>query len=244
MLFRSGDAATAAAITGNAVTGLSITTTSLPNGSLNEAYGPTTLQAQGGTSPYTWSATGLPAGLGLNAGVLGGAPSVGGSFNVTITVTDSSAPPVTVSKTYALSIALPPAPAFTMSVSGQPVTITDQPSLTLSLAHAYPLPLEATLALSFSPNAAGLPNAGYLPSGTYPGAAVQFASGGVSTTVSIGANSVTAPAPGIQVGDVAGTISVTLVSLQVPGGQTLQLPDPPPSVVITVPLLPPLMVHP
>jgi C1A family cysteine protease len=71
---------------------LEITTTTLPDGELGEAY-TATLEATGGKTPYTWTATGLPAGLTCSAaGVMSGAP-VGevGSFNVTVAVTDALA---------------------------------------------------------------------------------------------------------------------------------------------------------
>ncbi|MEV6521189.1 S8 family serine peptidase [Longispora sp. NPDC051575] len=50
------------------------------------------LQASGGTSPYTWSASGLPAGLsiGSSTGKITGSPTTQGSNNVTVTVTDSA----------------------------------------------------------------------------------------------------------------------------------------------------------
>ncbi|MGA8850020.1 MAG: C1 family peptidase [Dehalococcoidia bacterium] len=69
---------------------LEITTTTLPDGELGEAY-TATLEATGGKTPYTWTTTGLPAGLNCSAaGVMSGTP-VGevGSFNVTVAVTDA-----------------------------------------------------------------------------------------------------------------------------------------------------------
>jgi hypothetical protein len=49
------------------------------------------LAATGGTPPYTWSATGLPAGLSVSsAGLISGTPSTAGSSTVTTTVTDSA----------------------------------------------------------------------------------------------------------------------------------------------------------
>ncbi len=49
-------------------------------------------QAVGGTSPYTWSATGFPPGLSINtgSGLIIGTPTQPGTFPVGITVTDSS----------------------------------------------------------------------------------------------------------------------------------------------------------
>ncbi|MFI5805011.1 putative Ig domain-containing protein [Streptomyces sp. NPDC051561] len=48
--------------------------------------------AEGGTAPYTWSATGLPAGTSLAAstGTVTGSPTAAGTSNVTVTATDSA----------------------------------------------------------------------------------------------------------------------------------------------------------
>jgi hypothetical protein len=49
------------------------------------------LTASGGASPYTWSATGLPAGLSINnsTGTITGKPSTAGTPTTTMTVTDA-----------------------------------------------------------------------------------------------------------------------------------------------------------
>ncbi len=50
------------------------------------------LSASGGTAPYTWSATGLPAGLSINSstGTISGTATTAGTSNVTVTATDSA----------------------------------------------------------------------------------------------------------------------------------------------------------
>ena len=85
--------------------GLAITTTSLPVGFLNTAYS-TTVTATGGTSPYTFTATGLPAGLSISAGgAITGSPTTGGTTTAAITVTDST-PGTHLTKTANLSITI------------------------------------------------------------------------------------------------------------------------------------------
>ena len=68
---------------------LTITTTSLSTGAVGITYN-TTLAASGGLEPYTWSATGLPAGFSINSstGALIGTPAAAGTSAVTIKVSD------------------------------------------------------------------------------------------------------------------------------------------------------------
>ncbi|KRE99725.1 hypothetical protein ASG88_14080 [Nocardioides sp. Soil777] len=52
-----------------------------------------TLEATGGTAPYTWTASGLPAGVTVAAdGTVSGTPTTAGSYDVTATATDSATP--------------------------------------------------------------------------------------------------------------------------------------------------------
>jgi Zn-dependent metalloprotease len=78
------------------------------------------LSATGGTTPYTFSATGLPAGLSINAssGVISGTPTTAGTSTVTATVTDSASPThATASTTFTWTIA----PAGSCGSPGQKI---------------------------------------------------------------------------------------------------------------------------
>ncbi len=83
---------TAFTITSASGTPPSITTTSLPNGQQGLSYGSVVLGVNGGQSPYTWSifSGALPNGVTLSpAGSLSGTPTVNGTFNFVVRVTDS-----------------------------------------------------------------------------------------------------------------------------------------------------------
>ncbi|MDE2249512.1 MAG: putative Ig domain-containing protein, partial [Xanthomonadaceae bacterium] len=110
---------------------ITLAPTSLPSGTNNVAYPSQTITASGGTSPYTYAVTvgALPAGLTLSsAGVLSGTPTVGGTFNFTVTATDSStgAGPYTGSQAYTL----------TVNPGTQTLTITAPPDIYINLGPA------------------------------------------------------------------------------------------------------------
>jgi Zn-dependent metalloprotease len=62
------------------------------------------VSASGGTAPYSWTATGLPAGLSINAstGTISGTPTAAATSNVTVTATDSAAHSGTASFTWTI----------------------------------------------------------------------------------------------------------------------------------------------
>jgi hypothetical protein len=71
---------------------ITVNPTTVPNGTVGTSYSQT-ITASGGTSPYTYSTTPstLPPGLALSsAGLLSGTPTTAGTYNFTITATDSA----------------------------------------------------------------------------------------------------------------------------------------------------------
>jgi len=61
------------------------------SGTVGTAISSFTVTASGGTTPYTWSATGLPAGIsiGSSTGTVSGTPTTAGTYNVTVTARDA-----------------------------------------------------------------------------------------------------------------------------------------------------------
>ena len=90
-----------------AIAPLTITSTTFAGATSNHSYS-ATLSATGGTAPYTWSVSGLPAGLSLGGnGVIAGTPTAAGTFSVTATVTDSQSTAKTASATIPLVVVVP-----------------------------------------------------------------------------------------------------------------------------------------
>ena len=100
----SGSSATSVFLVTIAPQPLSITNGSpLPNGIVGSDYPAQIFTATAGNAPYTFQQTGtLPGGLTFVAGVLSGIPTVAGTFNFTVTVTD--AVKTTASATFQITI--------------------------------------------------------------------------------------------------------------------------------------------
>jgi hypothetical protein len=101
---------------------LIITTTGLPSGATGQGYN-AAISATGGVTPYTFSATGLPGGLSINAstGAITGTPSSSGTSSVIVTVTDSGGKfAQTARATYSLTIIAPPPPPLQISTPSLP----------------------------------------------------------------------------------------------------------------------------
>ncbi|MFQ6121580.1 MAG: DUF4382 domain-containing protein [Dehalococcoidales bacterium] len=90
---------------------LEITITSLPNGQVGENY-TATLEATGGTEPYTWSISdgSLPDGLTLDSdtGVISGTPTTEGDYEFTVRVEDSSDPVLSDTEEFSIHIEISP----------------------------------------------------------------------------------------------------------------------------------------
>ncbi|MEO6920605.1 MAG: putative Ig domain-containing protein [Collimonas sp.] len=108
---------------------LTLNPATLPNPTAEAAYS-ATLTAGGGTAPYSFtvSAGALPAGLTLNAatGALSGTTNLSGTFNVTISATDSSTgvgAPFVASHAYALSVGAPTLTLTPGTLAGAKVSV-------------------------------------------------------------------------------------------------------------------------
>jgi hypothetical protein len=156
-------------LTVNAPT-ITLSPTTLPSGTGGSSYSQT-ITASGGTSGYTYAVTAgsLPSGLTLSSGgVLSGTPTVGGTFNFTITATDSSTGtgPYTGSRAYTLTLAPPPITLSPGSISAATVGSSYSATITAGNGtgpYTYAVTsgaLPAGLSFSSSGAISGTPTAG------------------------------------------------------------------------------------
>jgi hypothetical protein len=146
----------------------------------------------------------------------------------TLTVTYAGDIDYTTSKT-SVTAAFSTVPSISLNGMGSTTSPTQPTNMGLTLSTPALTQLTGTLTLSFQPNAAGTP-ANYIDPGT------QFAAGGTTLnfTIPVGSTIATLAQNGaIQQGTTAGTILVTLTSL-VSGGTPVTLPQPNPSLSVTV----------
>ncbi len=189
------------------VPALVISTSTLPAGQAGVAYSQT-LQASGGTAPYTWSisAGALPAGLNLSAGQISGTPTASGTANFSVTLVDASS----VSVTKAFSIAVSPAALSIMTSSlpaGQVGVFYSQSLQAVGGAGGYAwlitagslpegLSLNFTGQISGTPTASGTSNFTVRVGDTGSGTTTRALSINITSAVSI----TTPSLPGGQVG--------------------------------------------
>ena len=135
---------------GGTPTTLAITTTSLPTVTQNQAY-TATLTATGGTMPYFFNASALPSGLMIVGNQIVGTTSLApSSRNVTISVSDSGSPAMSVQAHLVLTI-VPPG-------TQQPLAVATSSLPNGTVGAPYTAPLSATGGTgTFTFSASGLP---------------------------------------------------------------------------------------
>jgi hypothetical protein len=128
------------------------------------AYANYMFAASGGTPPLSWSESGpLPPGLQLSTtGELSGAPATAGTYNITVTVSDSSMPPVKSSASVSLK------------VNDSVITVVPASPPEGTVSYAYP-------GFTFSANG-GSPPYAWSATGTLPPGMALGADGSLSGT--------------------------------------------------------------
>ncbi len=199
---------------------LAITTTSLSGGTANVSFS-SSLNATGGTAPYTWSITSgtLPAGLSLApaSGTISGTPTVSGSTSLTFKVTDSSNPALTKSVTLSLVI-----------TSGAPSSLTISatlPSGTVNTGYSSAMTATGgTPAYTWSISAGSLPPGLTLAatSGTISGTPSTSGTYNFTATVSDNGSPVQTQSAATSIVIAAATTSGTVWHIRQDGGNNTQ----------------------
>jgi large repetitive protein len=193
---------------------IAIAPATLPAATVGTAY-TQTITASGGTAPYSYAITAgaLPSGLTLASdGTLAGTATAGGSFNFTVTATDSSTGtgPYTGSRAYAFTVNAP-------TVALAPATL---PSATIATAYSQ----------TISASGGTAPYAYAITAGALPSGLTLASNGAVSGTATAGGSfnfTVTATDSSTGSGPFTGSINyalsvlaptVTLAPATLPGG--------------------------
>ena len=124
---------------------ITVSPATLPDGTVGVAYNQT-ITASGGASPYMFSFTGnLPTGLTLStSGILSGTPTMAGTYNFTVTATDSSN--YTGSQAYTVMISVPDTTAPTVGYTA--LTATND-----TLNRVLPVEIDDNIGVSSGANA-------------------------------------------------------------------------------------------
>ncbi len=140
--------------------GIAFTTTTLPDDTAGSTSSQT-ISTSGGTGSLTFSATGsLPAGMTLSSqGVLGGTPTVSGSYSFTVTATDST--DAMASQAFTLVVDAGPLGQYLVTIAGSNTTQAGKSFLlAVQAADAFGNPITsysgpATVTASINPTPSG-----------------------------------------------------------------------------------------
>jgi hypothetical protein len=196
---------------------LAITTSTLPGATVGAAYS-STVAASGGTTPYTFSATGLPSGITINGttGAITGTPaqSAVGAASVVVTATDTSLPQQSAKATLSLVV--------TAAQQGNTLTITNTSLPNGTIGAPYNATITVTGGSSpFSFSATGLPSGLSInaTTGTISGTPTQSTAATASVTLTVTdrtkptAQTATATLSLTISAGQAGTLAITTTSL-------------------------------
>jgi uncharacterized protein YhjY with autotransporter beta-barrel domain len=201
---------------------ISLPATALAGGTQGSAYSAAITPASGGTAPYSYAVTAgaLPGGLVLNAatGAITGTPSALGTFNFSITATDSSTGtgPYTATQAYAITVIDVPPVANPVSITvaydsgANPVTLILSGGLPTSVAIVTP-PANGTAIASGSSTVTYQPNPGFAGADSFTYSFTNSGGTSAPATVSVTVNdpTVTIAAGGPLTGTVAVAYSQT-----------------------------------
>ncbi len=166
-------------ISGTATSPLTISTTALPAATAGTAYS-TTIAASGGTTPYTYSASGLPGGLSINSstGAITGTPTSSGTASVAISVKDSTTP---TAKTASTTMSLVVSAA---SISPLTISTTSLPAATAGSAYSMSV-VASGGTKPYTYSASGLPGGLSISSSTGAITGTPTASGTDSVAITV-----------------------------------------------------------
>ena len=185
--------------TGQPSTGtpLGIAVGSMANATVGTGYAASPVSASGGTAPYTFSATGLPAGLSINAatGSVTGTPTTAGSYTPTFTVTDNAGG--TASQAGAITVdpaPIPPVVVQNQSASGTVGTAFSKQLVASGGTGTYSWDSTAAMPPGLALSSSGLISGTPTTAGTYT-FQVQASSGGNTGSGSVTITIAPASAP-------------------------------------------------